>query len=171
VCTLAQDNTANKCNIVLQFSSVLFLFKVNYDIKNHRYDLRILLFTQNIMFVNTYSHIQWKLLNGITLGQTESNNIDWMITITNEIYLLICCKWDPEFEMWSHFTVALSLSSLCISLISLSLPLSLSLPPSPLFPTQNHHHSNLVGVSVGGCRTPTKLGRFSINFKIFSKSR
>jgi len=41
-----------------------------------------------------------KLLNVIILGQTQCDNINRMITVANEIYLLIQSKWD--FGMWSH---------------------------------------------------------------------
>jgi len=47
---------------------------------------------------NSYSfrhfQTQWKPLNVITLSQTQSNNINRMITITDKIYLFIFNKWD-----------------------------------------------------------------------------
>ncbi len=44
--------------------------------------------------------VQWMPLNVITLGQTESDNINGMITLTDKIYLLIYIKW--SLIMWSH---------------------------------------------------------------------
>jgi hypothetical protein len=40
--------------------------------------------------------IQWKPLNVITLGQTKSDNINRMITITGYFYLVSFSKWAYE---------------------------------------------------------------------------
>ena len=37
----------------------------------------------------------------ITFGQTKSDNNNWMITITDDFYLVIYTKWDAE--MWLHW--------------------------------------------------------------------
>jgi hypothetical protein len=47
-------------------------------------------------------YIQWKPLNVITLGQTEADNINWMITITGD-----CCLGEigviiGKVESWQH---------------------------------------------------------------------
>ncbi len=44
--------------------------------------------------------VQWKPLYVITLGLTESDNINRMITITGCFHIVSFSKW--EFEMWSH---------------------------------------------------------------------
>jgi len=44
--------------------------------------------------------LRYKPLNVITLEQIKSDDIKRMMTVTNEIYLLIFSKWD--LEMWSH---------------------------------------------------------------------
>ena len=42
--------------------------------------------------------IQWKPLNVITLGRIKSHNINWMITISEDFYLLIYSKWDVKCD-------------------------------------------------------------------------
>ncbi len=44
--------------------------------------------------------LQYKPLNVITLGQTKSDNINRMITLTGCIYLVSISKWD--YKEWSH---------------------------------------------------------------------
>ena len=39
---------------------------------------------------------QWKPLNVITLGQTKTDKINRMMTITDVFYLVIYSKWDVE---------------------------------------------------------------------------
>ena len=44
--------------------------------------------------------LQYKLLNGIFLGQTKSDNINRTMAISYDLHLVIFNKWDVE--MWSH---------------------------------------------------------------------
>ncbi len=43
-----------------------------------------------------FSQLQWKPLNVITLGPTESDNINRMITVTGGFYLVSISKWDNQ---------------------------------------------------------------------------
>ena len=40
--------------------------------------------------------VQYRLLNVITMGQTKSDNINRMITIADEFYLVIFSEWNIE---------------------------------------------------------------------------
>jgi hypothetical protein len=45
-----------------------------------------------IIDVYIYIYIQWKPLNVITLGQRESDNINRLITLTEQAFRLVDCK-------------------------------------------------------------------------------
>ena len=68
---------------------------LNVGIDINRWELSVICGTMAASTV-----VQWKPLNVITLGQNKSDNINWMITLTDDFYLVIYSKWD--FEMWSH---------------------------------------------------------------------
>jgi len=53
----------------------------------------------NIEFTKSFK-VQYKPLNVITLWHNKSDNINQMMTTTDEISSLIFSKW--ELKMWSH---------------------------------------------------------------------
>ena len=58
--------------------------------------------THAVNLVSEICVLQEKPLNVITLGQTKTDHNNRMITINDDLSLVIYSKWD--LEMWSHYT-------------------------------------------------------------------